>query len=335
MKKENFKKGEIIIYKTSKNEVSLDVRLEEETVWLNLNQLSILFDTDKSGISRHIKNIYKDEELDKKATVAIFATVQKEGGRIIKRDVEFYNLDTILSIGYRVNSKQATQFRIWATKTLKDHLLKGYTINEKRLLEAREKFQELQTTISFLQEKSKKELLSGQAGEILNLLSDYAKTLTILEQYDKGQLKESKGGKTKFVLKYDDCLKIIAELKKELIVKKEAGDLFGQERGGSFEGIIKGLYQSFGGKELYPSIEDKASHLLYFIIKDHPFSDGNKRSAAFLFVYFLDKTNFLFKKSGERKINDNALVALALLVAESDPKEKETMVKIVKNLLTE
>ncbi|KKT21143.1 MAG: Fic/DOC family protein [Parcubacteria group bacterium GW2011_GWB1_43_8] len=335
MKKENFKKGEIIIYKTSKNEVSLDVRLEEETVWLNLNQLSILFDTDKSGISRHIKNIYKDEELDKKATVAIFATVQKEGGRIIKRDVEFYNLDTILSIGYRVNSKQATQFRIWATKTLKDHLLKGYTINEKRLLEAREKFQELQTTISFLQEKSKKELLSGQAGEILNLLSDYAKTLTILEQYDKGQLKESKGGKTKFVLEYGNCLKIIAELKKELIVKKEAGDLFGQERGGSFEGIIKGLYQSFGGKELYPSIEDKASHLLYFIIKDHPFSDGNKRSAAFLFVYFLDKTNFLFKKSGERKINDNALVALALLVAESDPKEKDVMVKIVKNLLAE
>jgi len=335
MKKENFKKGEIIIYKTSKNEVSLDVRLEEETVWLNLNQLGILFDTDKSGISRHIKNIYKDGELDKKATVAIFATVQKEGKRIIKRDVEFYNLDTILSIGYRVNSKQATQFRIWATKTLKNHLIKGYTVNEKRLLEAREKFQELQTAISFLQEKSKKELLSGQAGKILNLLSDYAKTLTILEQYDKGQLKESKGGKTKFVLKYDDCLKIIAELKKELIVKKEASDLFGNERDGSFEGIIKGLYQSFGGKELYPSIEDKASHLLYFIIKDHPFSDGNKRSAAFLFVYLLDKTNFLFKKSGERKINDNALVALALLVAESDPKEKETMIKIVKNLLAE
>src|SRR3989344_2822624 len=279
MKKENFKKGEIIIYKTSKNEVSLDVRLEEETVWLNLNQLGILFDTDKSGISRHIKNIYKDGELDKKATVAIFATVQKEGERIIKRDVEFYNLDTILSIGYRVNSKQAAK--------------------------------------------------------ILNLLSDYAKTLTILEQYDKGQLKESKGGKTKFVLKYDDCLKIIAELKKELVMKKEASDLFGNERDGSFEGIIKGLYQSFGGKELYPSIEDKASHLLYFIIKDHPFSDGNKRSAAFLFVYFLDKTNFLFKKSGERKINDNALAALALLVAESDPKEKETMVKIIKNLLVE
>ncbi|KKT18646.1 MAG: hypothetical protein UW04_C0062G0003 [Parcubacteria group bacterium GW2011_GWB1_43_8] len=331
MKKENFKKGEIIIYKTSKNEVSLDVRLEEETVWLTQNQIALLFGTQRPAITKHLNNIFKTGELNKNSVSSILEHTASDG-KIYK--TQFYNLDAIISIGYKVNSKQATQFRIWATKTLKDHLLKGYTINEKRLLEAWEKFQELQTAISFLQEKSKKELLSGQAGEILNLLSDYAKTLTILEQYDKGQLKESKGEKTKFVLKYDDCLKIIVELKKELVAKKEAGDLFGQERRGSFEGIIGGLYQSFGGKELYPSIEDKASHLLYFIIKDHPFSDGNKRSAAFLFVYFLDKTNFLFKKSGERKINDNALVALALLVAESDPKEKETMVKIIKNLIS-
>ena len=332
MKKENFKKGEIIIYKTSKNEVDLKVRLEEETVWLTLDQMAFLFGRDKSVISRHIKNIFQEKELNKKAVVANFATTASDG-KVYQ--VDYYSLDIIISVGYRVKSNNGVKFRIWATKTLKNHLIKGYTVNEKRLLEAREKFQELQTAISFLQEKSKKELLSGQAGEILNLLSDYSKTLTILEQYDKGQLKESKGGKTKFVLKYDDCLKIIAELKKELVMKKEASDLFGNERDGSFEGIIKGLYQSFGGKELYPSIEDKASHLLYFIIKDHPFSDGNKRSAAFLFVYLLDKTNFLFKKSGERKINDNALVALALLVAESDPKEKETMVKIVKNLLVE
>ncbi|MEK9161217.1 MAG: virulence protein RhuM/Fic/DOC family protein [Patescibacteria group bacterium] len=335
MKKDCFQKGEIIIYKTSKNEVALDVRLEKDTVWLNLNQIARIFDTDKSGISRHIKNIYQNGELEQNSTVAKIATVQKEGGRDIKRNVEYFNLDIVLSVGYRVNSARATQFRMWATKTLKEHLLKGYTINEKRLLEAKEKFQELQNVIVFLQEKSKKELLSGQAGEILSLLSNYAKTLSILEQYDKGELRETKGGKTKFVLGYDNCLKIIAELKKELIAKKEAGDLFGQERGGSFEGIIKGLYQSFDGKELYPSIEDKASHLLYFTIKDHPFSDGNKRSGAFLFVYFLDKTNFLFKNSGERKINDNALVALALLVAESEPKEKETMIKIIKNLLVE
>lgn len=332
MKKDSFQKGEIIIYKTSKNEVVLDVRLEEETVWLSQAQISELFGIERSVITKHLNNVFKNSELHEDAVCAIFAHTASDGKNY---KIKYYNLDAIISVGYRINSKRATQFRMWATKTLKEHLLKGYTINEKRLLEAREKFQELQTAISFLQEKSKKELLTGQAGEILNLLSSYAKTLSLLEQYDKGQLKEPKGGKTKFILKYEGCLKIIAELKKELIAKREAGDLFGNERDGSFEGIIRGLYQSFGGKELYPSIEDKSSHLLYFIIKDHPFSDGNKRSGAFLFVYFLDKTGYLFKKSGERKINDNALVALALLVAESEPKEKETMIKIIKNLLAE
>ena len=329
MKKDNFKKEKIIIYKTSKNEFDLKVRFENETVWLTQAEIGELFGKDRTVITKHIKNIFTDKEINFKSNVQKMHIANSD------KPVEFYSLDVILAIGYRTNSARAIHFRIWATSVLKKYLLQGYAINEKRLLEAREKFQELQTTISFLREKSKKELLRGQAGEILNLLSDYSKTLTILEQYDKGQLKESKGGKTNFVLKYDDCLKIIAELKKELIAKKEASDLFGNERDGSFEGIIKGLYQSFSRKELYPSIEDKASHLLYFIIKDHPFSDGNKRSAAFLFVYFLDKTNFLFKKSGERKINDNALAALALLVAESDPKEKETMVKIIKNLLVE
>lgn len=332
MKKDNFQKGEIIIYKTSKNEVALDVRLEEETVWLDAHQIARLFDVNRPAVVKHIQNIYKTQELKKNSTCSILEQVAADGK---VRNMNIYNLDMIISVGYRVNSRQATQFRIWATKTLKDHLLKGYTINEKRLLEAQNKFQDLQTTIAFLQEKSKKELLSGQEGEILNLLSNYAKTLTILEQYDKGELKESKGGKTKFILTYEHCLQIINGLRKELIAKNEAGDLFGSERDGSFEGIIRGLYQTFGGKELYPWIEDKASHLLYFIIKDHPFSDGNKRSGAFLFVYFLDKTDYLFKKSGERKINDNALVALALLVAESEPKEKETMVKIIKNLLAE
>lgn len=332
MKKDSFQKGEIIIYKTSKNEVVLDVRFEKETVWLTQNQIALLFGTQRPAITKHLNNIFKSNELNKNSVSSILEHTASDG-KVYK--TQFYNLDMIISVGYRVNSTRATQFRIWATKTLKDHLLKGYTINEKRLLEARGKFQELQTAISFLQEKSKKELLSGQAGEILNLLSSYARTLTILEQYDKGELKEPKGGKTKFILTYEHCLQIINELRKELIAKKEAGDLFGCERDGSFEGIIRGLYQTFGGKELYPFIEDKASHLLYFIIKDHPFSDGNKRSAAFLFVYFLDKTDYLFKQSGERKINDNALVALALLVAESEPKEKETMIKIVKNLLAE
>lgn len=325
--------NKIVIYKTAKNEVELKVRFEKETVWLNLNQIAYLFGTDKSGISRHIKNVYQSGELKQNSTVAKIATVQMEGGREIKRNVEYFNLDIILSVGYRVSSKRATQFRIWATKTLKQYLIKGYAINENRLLEAREKFKELQVAIAFLQEKSKKELLKGQEGELLSLLSGYAKTLTLLEAYDTGKLKEAKGKKSTFVLTYENCLRIIAELKKELMAKKEAGDLFGKERDGSFEGIIRGLYQSFGGKKLYPNIEDKAAHLLYFIIKDHPFSDGNKRSGAFLFVYFLDKSNYLYKEGGEKKINDNALTALALLIAISDPKEKEKLVKIITNLL--
>lgn len=332
IKKTEFIKGEVIIYKTAENEAELMVKLEQETVWLSMDQMVALFGRDKSVISRHIRNIFLEKELDKVAVVANFATTAIDG-KVYQ--VSYYNLDVIISVGYRVKSKNGVAFRIWATKTLKNYLVKGYAINEKRLLEAREKFNELKMTIDFFQEKAKKELLVGQSGEILNLLSAYAKTLTMLDQYDKGNLEEMKGEKTKFVLFYEKCLQVIAELKKELLNKKEAGDLFGQERGGSFEGIIKGLYQTFGKKELYPTIEDRGAHLLYFMIKDHPFSDGNKRSGAFLFVYFLDKSNYLYRSSGEKKINDNALTALTLLVAESDPKEKEIMIKIIKNLVAD
>jgi len=328
-------KKEIIIYQSKQGQIEFKGDLQKETLWASLQQIADLFETDKSGISRHIKNIYQSEELEQKSTVAKIATVQIEGKRKVKREIEYYNLDLILSVGYRVNSKTATKFRQWATKVLKQYLVKGYVINEKRLLEAQNKFHELQAAVLFLQKQSQKKLLKGQETEIINLLADYSKTLSLLEKYDQGKLGEQKGAKTKFILEYKNCAKIIAKLKKELIAKKEAGDLFGNERDGSFEGIIKGLYQTFSKKELYPAIEDKATHLLYLTIKDHPFSDGNKRSAAFLFVYFLDKSNYLFKKSGERKINDNALVALALLIAESDPKEKETMIKIIKNLIAE
>ncbi len=331
--KENNK--QIVIYQAPNGAVEVRFDAGKETIFLTQQQVGALFNVQKAAISKHVKNIFDTGELDKKSTVSILETVQTEGKRAVKRKVEYYNLDLILSVGYRINSANATKFRQWATKTLRQYILKGYAINEKRLLEARDKFHELQEAVLFLQKQSKKELLQGQEIEILNLLADYSKTLSLLEQYDKGKLSDKKGGKTKFVLQYDDCQKIISELKKELISKKEAGNLFGQKRGGSFEGIISGLYQTFAKKELYPTIEDKVSHLLYLTIKDHPFSDGNKRSAAFLFVYFLDKSDYLFKKSGERKINDNALTALALLVAESDPKEKETMIKIIKNLITD
>ncbi len=333
MAKNNFSKGEIIIYQTPQKEVKLEVQLEKETVWLTQKQMALLFDKSIPTINEHIKNVYKERELDRNSTIRNFRIVQIEGGRQVERDTEFYNLDVIISVGYRVKSHRGTQFRIWATKTLKEHLIKGYTINEKRLLEAREKFKELQTAITFLQEKSKKELLSGQATEILNLLSSYAKTLTLLEEYDKGKLKTIKGEKAKFVLKYEECQRVIKKMKKELIAKKEVSNLFGNEIDKEFEGIIKNLYQSFSGKELYKTIEEKAAHLLYFTIKDHYFTDGNKRIASFLFVYFLDKNNYLYRKNGERKINDNTLVALALLIAESNPKEKDTLIKIIINLI--
>ena len=192
---------------------------------------------------------------------------------------------------------------------------------------------QLQDSISFLEEKAKHELLKGQAQEILSLLSSYSKSLSILEQYDKGKLTKKQKGRAKFVLEIDDCERIMVNLKQELIAKKEAGELFGKENSGRFEGIIKGLYQTFGGKEVYKSIEEKAAHLLYLIIKDHPFLDGNKRIASILFVYFLERNNYSHKKNWERKINDNALTALALLIAISDPKEKETMINIITNLI--
>jgi len=329
MIKNNKNKGEIIIYKT-KEGPKLDVKMEKQTVWLSLDQMTALFDRDKSVISRHIKNVFKERELEKNSVVANFATTAADG-KIYQ--VDYYNLDVIISVGYRVKSLRGTQFRIWATRILKDHLVQGYTINEKRLSEAKEKFTELQNAILFLRAKAKHELLAGQEQEILNLLAYYSNSLTILEEYDKNKLSLPKGGKTKYRLTHDRALEIIENIKVELVKKKQAGDIFGRQSAHKLESILANLWQTFGGRELYKSLEEKAAHLLYLIIKDHPFIDGNKRVASFLFVYFLDKNNFLYRKNGEKKINDNALVALALLIAISDPKDKEVMIKIVVNLL--
>ena len=329
-KKEKFNKGEIIIYKSSKNEVDLKVRFENETIWLDAHQMARIFNVNRPAIVKHINNIYKTRELSKKVTCSILEQVAADG-KI--RKMNLYNLDMIISVGYRVNSQRATQFRIWATKILKKYLVQGYAVNEKRLLEAKNKFNQLQETINFLRKKSKAKLLHGQEKEILNLLADYSKTLSLLEKYDKSKLKIEKGQKAKFILEYKDCLNIIYELKKNLINKKEASDIFGNDTGGKFESVAKNIYQTFDGKELYKSIENKAANLLYLTIKDHYFTDGNKRIGSFLFVYFLDKNNYLYRKSGEKKINDNALTALALLVAESNPKEKEQMVALITQLL--
>ena len=325
------KKGEIVIYQTPDKKVKIDVSLENETIWLTQAQIALLFGVNRPAVTKHLKNILKEKELDEKSVCSILEHTAQDGK---KYKTQFYNLDAIISVGYRVNSKRATQFRIWATNTLKNYLVKGYAINEKRLLEAQNKFKELQTAIDFLKKKAGNELMVGQEQEILNLLADYSKTLTLLEQYDTEKIPLVKQGKGKFVLDYSVAEKIIAGVKKELAEKKEASELFGQDNGEKLKGIVGNIYQTFDKKDLYPSIEEKAAHLLYFIIKDHPFVDGNKRIASFLFAYFLDKNSYSYKETGEKKINDNALVALALLIAVSDMSEKEKLIKIITNLLT-
>ena len=324
------KKGEIVIYQAPGKNVQVRVALDKETVWLSQKQMSLLFSKNIRTINEHVVNIFKEKELKERSVIRKFRITAPDG-KIY--ETNFYNLDVIISVGYRVKSIQGTQFRIWATKTLKEHLVKGYTINEKRLLETRQKLGELQGAVSFLREKSKHELLIGQEQEILNLLADYSKTLTLLEQYDTEKVVVSKKGKGDFVLDHVIAIKVIGEIKKELINKKEASDIFGTDAQNRLSGILGNILQTFDKKELYPSIEEKAAHLLYFIIKDHPFVDGNKRIGSFLFVYFLDKNKYLYRENGERKINDNALTALSLLVAVSDPREKDKLIKITTNLL--
>ena len=326
MENKDYKNGEIVIYKTPQGP-QLDVKLKRQSVWLTQTQIAYLFNIERSVITKHANNIFKDKELTEKRNV------QKMHIPHSDKPVKFYSLDLILSVGYRVNSQQATQFRIWATKTLKQHLIKGYTINKKRLLKKSEELKQLQKTITFLQEKSQHKLLTGQAKGILDLLADYSKSLTLLEQYDKQRFPLIKGKGAKFILEYQQAQIVISQLKSQLQGKKEASELFGQENSAKFESIIKNLFQTFDGKELYRTIEEKAAHLLYLTIKDHPFNDGNKRIGSFLFIYFLDKNQYLDKVTGERKINDNALVSLALLIAVSEPKEKEIMIKIIINLL--
>lgn len=327
MKQNEFKKGEIIIYK-SKEGPQLEVRFAGETVWLRQEEIAKLYGKERSVITKHINNIFKDKEVDKKSNVQFLHIANSD------KPVAFYNLDVILAVGYRTNSSRAIHFRRWATQVLKEYLLKGYTLNQKRLFQCQNALKDLQETIALLQEKSKHELLAGQEQEILSLLANYARTLTLLEQYDKEKLSLQKKAKGEFILQEGEARKVIENIKKELITKKEASHLFGMNNSNKFKGILGNIYQTFDGKELYPSLEEKAAHLLYFIIKDHPFVDGNKRIASFLFVYFLDKNNYLYKLNGERKINDNALTALALLVALSNPNEKDKMIKIITNLIT-
>ncbi len=327
--------NQVMIYTDTNGEITLDVSLEEDTVWLSQKQLCLLFDRDKSVISRHIRNIYKEKELDKNATVAKNATVQIEGNREVVRDVDFYNLDMIISLGYRVNSQRATSFRVWATKILKEHLIKGYTTNQKRLQQ--KGLQELQKTILLLKETiTTSELELSEAQGLLDVILNYSRTWSLLQGYDEDSLENLTISKEeRFILDFDEAKSAISQLKTKLIDKGEATELFGREKAGEFDGIVRNIYQTFGGEDLLPSIEEKAASLLYYVIKDHPFNDGNKRIGAFLFILFLSKNDHLYKADGEVKINDNALVALSLMTAKSDPKQKDTVISLIVNMLVE
>lgn len=322
----------IAIYEDSDSQVFIETTMREDTIWLTQAQISQLFRTERSVITKHLRNIFKSGELDGKSNV------QKMHIPSSDKPVMFYNLDAIISVGYKVNSKRATQFRIWATHILKEHLVKGFTLNYKRLAEVeRKRLDELYRAVELIKKTiENRELTSQQENGLLRIITEYAHSWLILHKFDEGSLRKPEMTTSEICgLNYEQAKRDIVELKKELLNKKEVSELFGQETGGGFHAIIGCIYQTFDGKELYPDVESKAAHLLYFIIKDHPFIDGNKRSAAFFFVLFLDRNGCLNRSEGERKINDNALVALTLLVAESDPKDKELIIKLIINLISE
>jgi prophage maintenance system killer protein len=329
-KRNGVKVSAIEIYKADNGETQIEVKFERDTVWLSLNQMAQLYGRDKSVISRHLKNIFKEGEVDVDSTVAKNATVQEEGDRTVIREIEFYNLDAILSVGYRVNSKQGTQFRIWASNRLREYLLNGFSVNKQRL-------KELGKIVEIIENIGSVEIRElSEAKGVIDILSKYTKSFVLLNEFDSNDLELGHLNQNiTYEIEYNEAVKAINTLKGDLIRKNQATTLFGNQKDESFEGTLNNITQTFDGAYLYPSIEEQAAHLLYFIIKNHPFSDGNKRIGAFIFVWFLEKNRHLLKKSGELKINDNALTALALLVAQSDPSDKDLMIKLISNLIAD
>lgn len=322
--------GTVVIYKTD-DESTFQVQLKDETVWLTQSSIAELFNTTVPNISMHIRNIYKEEELQADGTVKKFLTVRREGRREVNRELDYFNLDVIISVGYRVKSSTATKFRIWATKILRDHLVKGFTLNHQRLTE--KGVHETQQILALLTNTlDSQNLVNDEGRSVLDIVNRYARTWQLLLQYDENKLPSPKGGVRESVpLHIDGVRAAIGSLKEELVEKGEATDLFGNERSDTLAGIIVTIHQTFDGKDLYPSIEEKAANLLYFVVKDHPFTDGNKRIGSFLFLLFLQVNGILDKKHMDNK----ALVALTLLTASSDPGQKELLVRLIVNLLSE
>ena len=318
----------IEIYQLEDGKTEISVRFDQDSVWLNLMQLTELFQRDKSVISRHINNIFKENELDKNSVVAKNATTASDG-KVYQ--VDYYNLDVIISVGYRIKSQRGTQFRIWANKVLKDYLVQGFVLNEKRLNQKTEQLKELQKSVKILGNFiSNMELTSDESLGLISIITDYAYALEILDQYDYQTLTISEtSGKETYQVCYEEAVKQIQNIKE----KFNASDLFGREKDNSFKSSISTIYQTFEGIDLYPSIEEKAANLLYLVTKNHSFTDGNKRIAAFLFLYFLERNGALYNESRQKRIADNALVALTLMIAVSKTEEKETMIRVIVSLI--
>ena len=321
--------NQIEIYRSQDGSVQLNVKLENETVWLTQSQMAELFGVDRTSIVRHIRNIYKSEELEENSTCAKNAQVRIEGQRQIVREIPYYNLDMIISVGYRVNSKNATSFRRWATSVLKQYLIKGYVINQQLKLD---RYNELKDVVRLMgraigmQEKVTTDEYSG----LFNVISDYVYALDTLDHYDYQSLSIQQTTKNEpFRATYDNAMEAINALKD----KFGGSQWFANEKDDSFKSSIGQIYQTFGGEELYPSVEEKAVMLLYLVVKNHSFSDGNKRIAAMLFLWFLNNNRVLYAEDGHKRIADNTLVALTLMIAESRTEEKDVMVKVVVNLI--
>ncbi|MDO8806294.1 MAG: virulence protein RhuM/Fic/DOC family protein [Elusimicrobiota bacterium] len=315
--------GKIVLYTEKGSRVKLEVQLENETVWLTQKQVAELFETERSVISRHIGNVFREGELSEKSNVQKMHIANSD------KPVRYYGLDVIISVGYRVNSKRATQFRIWATDILRRHLVDGYTINQKRLKDNQDKFLAFQRAIKLIETvKASKSLEYKEAMGLLDVIRDYSRALGLLDDYDHNRVAVkgvSRG--SGFRLTYELALKAVAQL------HGGGSTLFGREKDKSFASSVATIYQTFSGKELYPSAEEKAAHLLYFIVKNHSFVDGNKRIAAALFLWFLEKNRLLYRADGTKRLADNALVALTLMIAESSPPDKDLIVRLVVNLI--
>lgn len=310
--------GSVALYRLSDGSPALQVRLDKDTVWVTQADLVRLFDSSKANISEHITNIFNDGELSAEATIRNFRTVRHEGSRQVERTLTYYNLDMILSVGYRVKSKTATQFRIWATDRLRDYLVKGYAINEQRL-------EQIGQVVSILS-RSTDTLVAGTA----DILTTYLPGLELLRDYDAGEVSTSPNATPGWALTIDEARAVIAGLRSAF----PGDDLLGNERGEGLHAVIGAIYQSFAGQDLYPTVEEKAANLLYLTVKDHPLSDGNKRTAAALFVSFLDRNHMLADEHGRPHISSNSLAALTLMVSMSDPKEKDVMIALVTRMIT-